>query len=99
MEPFAPEIKWKHPLTEREQPHYLKGVVTVAGVEFHAEAWEVQDFEDVDEADGSKLVYQQTLPNGGSTGDDIINHIVDGDVQTIEIEGKTYLFAITPYQR
>ena len=98
MNSFSPAIKWKEPLTKVE-PHYLKGVVIMADVEFHAEAWEVHDVEDTDEADGSKLTYQCTRLGGDNMGDIVINEIVDGDGQTVSFDGKDYIFLISPFQR
>lgn len=91
------EVKWIKPL-EEEEPHYLRGVVEISGVEFYAEAWEVHDVQETDEVDDSLYTYQSTLPGGDNAGDDLLTFI-GGDAQTIIIDGKDYIFAITPFLR
>lgn len=93
-----PEIIWSKPLTsneakcgpESDPAARLLGTVYIAGVPFHAEAWEVMDDEEgvqVGKEDESDTYLAELL------------EIVQGSAHTITIGGREYVLAITPFQR
>jgi hypothetical protein len=96
---FAPVITWEQPLTPcgsstnglSNSPSQLNGRITIAGVAFYAEAYEVTEGPPPDHAQTGVLDESETfLP-------EILN-IVGGAATTIPIDGRSYVLAITPSQ-
>lgn len=87
-----PSLRWTKPLTPCGPDHdpklKLLGTIEIAGIAFHAEAYQVND---------NDQGCQQGLQNETETYLSEILDIVQGAAQTIEIEDRNYVLAITPY--
>lgn len=106
--PFTPPIVWTKPLTPcgpKDQPHVkLLGTVYILGVMFHAEAYEVEDKPDRVLQLGEGPHFTDTIQQTGKQDEsetylaEILN-IVQGSANTVTIDGRDYVLAITPSQR
>lgn len=94
---FSPAIAWINPLApvgpENDPLLKLLGRLAIAGAEFQAEAFEVEDIQEGDDTvqvgkqDEDETYLSETL------------EIVQGAAETITIKGRDYVLLITPCQR
>src|SRR5436853_264666 len=107
MSKYTPNMTWVsplHPCGSDDNPNArLIGHVRILGADFHVNAEQVEDSEEVVEvSQGRKItgtIQRAVIKPESDTYVPEISALVDGAGETVSIDGRDYLLVISPFQR